>query len=467
MHFFKRGLYFCLLAGIAMGSSAASFTADELEIAESLREKGLEENLAWDVLESLTTEVGPRMGGSENDLRAVAWAEKKLQDMGFDRVWKEPVTFQAWHRGIEKAQIVSPFPQQLVVTALGGSGPTPEGGLEAEIAHFETYQELKLADEDEVKGKIVYISNRMKRARDGSGYGPAVAARRSGAVEAGKKGALAIVIRSIGTDSHRMAHTGAMQMAEVEETIPALALSAPDADMIERQMKRGKPVVLHLESGARRGDTYTSYNVIGQLDGSEMPDQMVLIGGHLDSWDLGTGAIDDGAGVAITAAAADLIRRLPERPKRSVRVVFWASEEFGLIGAKQYREQHKHELHKIQMGSESDFGAGRIYRLTSRVRPEALAAVAQIASILEPLGISLGHNHGSGGPDLIPMQKDGVPMMRLMQDGTDYFDYHHTPDDTLDKVDPESLRQNVAAWAVMVYLAAQSDIPFGPYQTAE
>lgn len=462
----NRLIKLCMVTALLLLSNAflqaALLTPKDLDNAAKLRDLALKENQAWSILESLTTEVGPRMGGTKGDRAAVIWAEKKLKALGFDKVWKEPFQFASWHRGVETANIIAPFPQSLVITTLGGSGPTPKGGLTAEVVHFKTYKDMMKAPTDLVKGKIVFISNRMQRAINGSGYGPAVAARRYGAVEAGKMGASAILIRSIGTDSHRLAHTGAMQMSAVNETIPAAALSNPDADMLERQLSRKVPVELFIEITAHRGDVYTSYNVIGQYNGATKPEEYILIGGHLDSWDLGTGAIDDGAGVAITMAAAKVIMDNVKRPNRSIRVVLWGSEEFGLIGAKAYRKKHLADIENIILGSESDFGAGLIYELNTRVAPESLGTIAQIASVLAPLNIRLSHNHGNGGPDLAPWKKDALGIFRLAQDGTDYFDLHHTADDTLDKVFPEKLNQNVAAWVSIVYLAAQSDEYFAP-----
>ncbi len=464
---FKLFITMLLLISHFIGVSASPLSQKDLDSAATLRDKALEHNEAWSILESLTTEVGPRMGGTAGDKAAVIWAEKKLKSLGFDKVWKEPFQFASWHRGIETAEITAPFPQKLIITALGGSGSTPKGGLNAEIIHFKTYQEMMKAPANSIEGKIVFISNRMTRAINGAGYGPAVAARRNGAVDAGKMGALAILIRSIGTDNHRIAHTGAMQMSDVHETIPAAALSNPDADMLERQLDRKLPVKVALEITARRGDIYTSYNVIGQYNGSSKPQEHILIGGHLDSWDLGTGAIDDGAGVAITTAAAKMIIDHAERPKRSIRVVLWGSEEFGLIGAKAYREAHLEDAENMIISSESDFGAGLIYEINSRVNHSSLSTIAQIASVLAPLNIRLGHNNGGGGPDLAPWGKDPVAFFRLSQDGSDYFDLHHTADDTLDKVVPEHLSQNVAAWTSVIYLAAQSDSYFAPEATSK
>ncbi|MGV6851594.1 MAG: M28 family peptidase [bacterium] len=463
MKFFNKSslivLSFLLLSNII---NARALNDEDLKVAAQLRDQAIESNTAWSILESLTTEVGPRMGGSKGDKIAVIWAEKKLKALGFDKVWKEPFTFASWHRGNENAEILSPFPQKLVITALGGSGSTPEGGLIADIVHFKTYQDMMKAEPSSIKNKIVFISNKMERFKNGSGYGVAVVARRNGAVEAGNLGAKAILIRSIGTDSHRIAHTGAMQMSDVYETIPAAALSSPDADMLLHQLERGQPVKLHLDITAHRGKTYTSYNVIAQINGSKYPENHVLIGGHLDSWDLGTGAIDDGAGVAITTAAAKMIMDGAPRPENSIRVVLWGSEEFGLIGAKAYRKKHLAELEHIIISSESDFGASTIYALNSRVNTRSLSIIAQMAGVLSSLDIQLTGNNGGGGPDLYPWNKDPMPFFRLAQDGTDYFDLHHTADDTLDKVDPVQLNQNVAAWTTVVYLAAQAGPEFSP-----
>ncbi|NVJ66229.1 MAG: M20/M25/M40 family metallo-hydrolase [Gammaproteobacteria bacterium] len=444
-----------------LSAKAPSLDAKHIEIAEQLRDEALKSSKGYEIVESLTTEVGPRMAGTAGDVAAVKWGEEKLKELGFDRVWKEPVTFPTWKRGVETAEVISPYPQPLVITALGFSVGTPKGGLTAEIKAYDTLDDLKNAPENDAKGKIVFIKYKMKKARDGSGYGPAVSARGSGAVEAAKKGAVGILIRSIGTDSHRMAHTGMMRYAEGVNKIPAAALSSPDADLLENMLRRGKPVSVKMTLGSYDGPEYTSYNVIGEITGSENPEEYVIIGGHLDSWDLGTGALDDGAGIAITTAAAELIARLPERPKRSIRVIMWANEEQGLVGAKAYAEAHKHELANIITGAESDFGAGPIWRIDSRVKSDALPIAKKIAEILQPLGITYGNNRAGGGPDLIPLRQMGISVFSLRQDGTDYFDYHHTPDDTLDKINKEHLDQNTAAYVVLAYLAAQMDGDFG------
>ncbi len=434
---------------------------DEEQLVSSLRNKALSSTLAYDILESLTTEVGPRMAGTAQDEIAVKWAVAKLQSLGFDKVWTEPVEFKTWIRGEEAAEIISPFPQQLHVTTLGSSVGTPSSGIQAEIIHFKTIEDLVKAPEGIAKGKIVFISNKMARHKTGKGYGPAVKARSTGAVEAARKGAIAVIIRSIGTDSHRLPHTGMMAYKTDVKKIPAAALSNPDADLLVRMLKRKKPVQLKLTLGAHEGPLYTSHNVIGEVIGSSLPHEKVIIGGHLDSWDLGTGAVDDGAGIAITMAAAKIISGSRQRPKRSIRLILWSNEEQGLIGAKAYAKSHLSDISNHITGAESDFGAGKIYAFSSNVVEDNFPTVEKMKRLLAPLGIEYQNNKAKPGPDLIPLYKAGMSVFRLQQDGTDYFDLHHTADDTLDKVDPESLAQNTAAYVVFAFIAANSNTTIG------
>jgi len=436
-------------------------SAKAIANAEKLRADGLAGSGAYALVESLTTEVGPRMAGSPADARAVAWAQAKFKALGFDRVYTEPVTFTAWRRRHESAEVLAPFPQPLHVTALGhtdGTGATP---LEAEVVEFATLDALKAAPDDSLAGKIAYISNRMERKKDGSGYGPAVAAR-MGASDAAKKGASALLIRSIGTDHDRMPHTGNQRYAEGAKRIPAAALSNPDADLLSNMLRRGQPVRVRLDLDVGEAETVTSYNVIGEIRGRGKPDEVVVIGGHLDSWDLGTGAIDDGAGVAITMAAGALIGKLDRAPKRTIRVIAYANEESGLIGGKAYAEAHAADVDKFQVGVESDFGAGRIYSLRAGVDPLAWPVIERIGTVLAPLGIAVEKDIGGPGPDVSAfVDKAQMAWAQLAQDGTTYFDYHHTANDTLDKIEPAAMDQQAAAYAVFAYLAAESDVDFG------
>jgi len=456
-------LAFCGLVAtnlIAAEPAITTIPASALETAASLRERALAGSGAYELVESLTTEVGARMAGTPGDARGVAWAKEKFRALGFDRVTAQPVTYPVWRRGREHAEILAPFPQPLLLTLLGGSVGTA-GVLKAEVIEFATLQALIDAPAGAARGKIAYIANRMQRHQDGRGYGPAVAARSTGASEAAKQGARALLIRSIGTDSDRLPHTGTMRYEEGVARIPAAALSNPDADLLSSMLKRGKPVRIQLELGADMGGEYTSANVIGEIRGRERPDEVVIIGGHLDSWDLGTGAIDDGAGVAIAMTAGALIGSLPEAPKRTIRVIAYANEEQGLYGGKAYAAAHAHEVKQHLIAAESDFGAGRIYGFNSNAPAHARAALLQIAAVLEPLGIEYLPARGGAGPDLGPMVEQGMVWAWLGQDGGDYFDWHHTANDTLDKIEPAALDQQVAAYAVFAYLAAEADGDFG------
>lgn len=429
--------------------------AEHIQTAERLRDSGLQSDLAWEIVEDLTTEVGPRMPGTEADLRGVAWMKQRFEDLGFDRVYLEPVTYPLWERQSESARIIAPNDQVVRVTALGGSVGT-DGELRGEVVFFESIDELAQADRSLVEGKIAYISKRMEKTIDGAGYGPVVAGRSAGARVAGEKGAIAVVIRSVGTDSDRFPHTGMMRYDESIPKIPAAALSNPDADQLERLLERGA-VELGLSLDVGFTGEFQSHNVIAEVTGSRWPEEIVLIGGHLDSWDLGTGALDDGAGVAVTTAAAAMLLNEDSRPGRTVRVVAFANEEQGLIGAYHYAEAHGDDLANHFVGSESDFGAGRVWRFDTGVSEDLLPQYEDAFKVIQPLGIIRGGLESGGGPDIIPMKNLGMQTFRLSQDGTDYFDYHHTENDTLDKIDPEALKQNLAAWVSMVYLTSHME----------
>ncbi|WP_223787544.1 M28 family peptidase [Marinicella meishanensis] len=442
-------------------ADGALFAPAFLQQVSALRDHALTDGLAYELTESLTTEVGPRLAGSPADAKAVAWGEAKFNALGFDRVTLEPASFQRWVRGEETAEILAPYPQPLVITALGKSMPTPPAGVTGEVVHFASLADLEAADPDQVKGKITFISNRMSRHKDGSGYGQAVGARGTAAQVTAAKGGIGTLIRSIGTDSDRLPHTGAMKHEHEVPTVPAAALSNPDADLLVNMLKRGQPVTIKYRLGSEFGGQYTSHNVIGDMLGTDQADQYIVIGCHLDSWDLGTGAIDDASGCGITMAAAKLIKQHLGPLRKTIRVVLWANEEYGLSGAKAYHAAHQAEMQQHILGGESDFGAGRIYALGTRVAESALPIIEQMMPLLKPLGIEYANNQSSSAPDLIPLRAAGMAVFSLKQDGTDYFDYHHTANDTLDKVDPAALAQNVAAWVVVVALAAQTEHDFG------
>jgi hypothetical protein len=437
--------------------------AAAVQTAEQLRNEAMHDDTAYQVVKSLTTEVGSRMAGSTNDPRAREWAIAKFKALGFDKVYTEPVTYPLWVRRSEHGAIVAPFPQPLTLTALGYSPGTPSGGLTAQIVQFPSLDALKAADPAAVKGKIVYIGYRMHRTKDGHDYGIGGGIREEGPPTAAAKGAAGFLLRSAGTDADsRTPHTGLTDFHDPAKSIPAAALSNPDADQLERVLAYGKPVTVKLELDCGIEGQYTGYNVIGDIVGRKYPDQVVAIGGHLDSWDPGTGAIDDGAGVAIALGAAKLIQALPQRPDRTVRVIAFANEEMGLWGGRAYADKHAAEVGQFQLGTESDLGAGPVYQMSASVKPQARGAIEQIAKVLKPIGVTYDPKlPGGGGSDLSQMHLKGMAALTLNQDATHYFDWHHTANDTLDKIDPQQLAQNVAVYAVFTYMAAQADGNFG------
>lgn len=460
-----REMFRCFAVTVALASCAGASAADAqpseslIATASSLGQKALDDPAAFAFVESLTTEIGQRLAGTAAHQRAVAWAEAKLKAAGFENVHSEPFAFPAWIRGAESADIVAPVPQHLAITALGGSVATDVNGIEAEIALFRTYDDLLAAAPGSLNGKIAVVTQRMVRAPDGSGYGAANRIRRTGPSEAAKRGAVAYLLRSLGTDSHRLPHTGALNYRDDAPRIPAAALAIPDAEQLERLVAVG-PVRIRLLLTPAVRENAPSWNVVGEIKGSRRPDEIVLIGGHLDSWDLGTGATDDGAGTAIAFGAARLIAGLPQHPSRTVRVVLFGAEEMDFSGAA-YARAHEGDAGKIIVAAEADFGARKVYA----VQLPAGAAGSDFGRTLQRIIAPLGANVDSrpalfGGEDTRDLQKAGVPTASLRQDGLDYFDTHHTADDTLDKIDPKQLDQAVAIWTAFTYLAAASEVDF-------
>jgi len=456
-----------LLMTITGPVAAASLSVQDMQQIKKLEQTALASNLAFEIDESLSTEVGARRVGTEGNRRSILWAVAKMKQLGFDKVWTEKVTHTLWTRGTAEARVITPYPQKMVAIALGGSVGTPKDGIKAEVVEFKDFAALKAATPGSLTGKIAFVSFHMIRKIDGAGYGPAVMSRVAGPSVAAKKGAVALIIRSVGTDHNRLGHTGMLDYQEGIARIPAAALSPPDADMLSRQIGRGqntkKPVEIFLKLTAKRRDDVPviTANVIGEITGRSHPDQYVVLGAHLDSWDVGTGAVDDGIGVSVTLAAAHYIAALPERPKRTIRVILFGAEEEGLIGVTQYVKTHKDEMKNHMIGAEWDFGTGQIYRMIPGVGPSALNNMRELANLLAPLGVALSpKNDAKGQSDMSALGKAGMPAVNFSPDGMAYFDWHHTENDTLDKVDPDALKQNTAVFTIFSYFAAESDIDF-------
>jgi hypothetical protein len=442
-------------------SDELTFSSPQLEQAAALRERALADDTGYELLRSLTSRVGPRSAGSPGDAAAVAWALERMRALGFQNVRAERVRVPVWKRGECHVELVSPWSQTCAAVALGGSIATPAGGIEAEVLPVTNLDELARMDSTRIPGRIVFFTGRMDRAPDGSGYGRAVTVRGRGAAEAGRRGALAVAIRSVGTDRNRLAHTGGMRAEPADTKIPAVAISNPDADLLEDQLASGKPVRMRITNTSAWADSAWSANVIGEIPGRLSGREWVVLGAHLDSWDLGTGAHDDGAGVAIMTAAARLIGRAPQRPRRGIRVVLFANEEFGLSGARAYARTHAAEAAQHVLGMESDLGAYMPLGLRSRVPADRLPAIRQMQGVLAPLGVPYRGNDASGDADVGQLVPLGIPVCDLDTDASEYFDYHHTANDTFDKVDPLLVRRNVACYAVLAWLAADLAGGFG------
>lgn len=440
---------------LSAGATLAQGLPEDVKAtAARLHEQALAGTRAFDIVRSLTVEVGPRPAGSKAYDAAVQWGVRKMQELGFRNVHTEKTTVPHWVRGEESGEILAPYPQPVHLAALGGSVGTPSAGIAAQVIEVPSLDAAAKLDPAQVKGKIVFYDNRMRRTKDARGYGEAVPVRNDGASAAAKLGAVAVLIRSIGTDNNRTPHTGGLHYKDGVEKIPAAALSSPDADLLAEEIAAGKPVTFRLKLGAHTEPNVETASVVGEIPGSEKPEEIVLLGAHLDSWDLGTGAIDDGAGCAIVMETARRIAELPRKPRRTIRVVLFANEEFGTSGARSYAEAHKDELARHVMAGESDLGSGRVWRISSRVDPAKLPVVADLAKLL---GVEQGGNDAGGGSDLGPMSPAHVPVISLSQDASEYFDWHHTANDTLDKIDRKDLDQNVAAWTAVAFAVA--DLP--------
>jgi carboxypeptidase Q len=449
------------LALLGAGCSQSRPTGAAPSPADALRETVLASSQAFDTVRSLTDEVGPRLSGSPGNEAAIPWAVAALGAAGLTRVHAEPCAVPHWERGAEEGEMIEPSRQPLSLTALGGSVGTPPGGLEADVIEVPSLDAVDKLDPGVAAGKIVFIYVQMERTRDGSGYGAAVRPRGQGAIHAARVGAAGVLIRSVGTDTNRAPHTGAMHYDDHVPRIPAAALASPDADQLHRLLAQGKRVRVRLSLGARSLPDAVGASVVGDVEGSGAPGEIVLLGAHLDSWDLGKGALDDGAGCGIVIEAARQIARLAHHPRRTVRVVLFANEENGLRGAHAYAAAHAAELPLHMVGLEADLGAGRVYEARFLGSPSALPAFRAAAAAVAPLGIPVSDKAARSGSDLTPLMAEGVPIIELSQDASSYFDYHHSANDTLERVRRSDIDQAAAAFAAMAYAAADAPGDFG------
>ncbi len=440
----------------ASASAARSFSSPELrEQLQAIRDAALKSDYAWRELAHLTENIGPRPAGSPQAQAAAEYVAAELRQLGLD-VHLEPAQVSHWVRGEEKAELVEyqgqapGTTQHIVLAAASGSAATTADGITADVVVVHSFSELTALGREKVAGKIVlynvpYDERKALAGYSFEAYGGAVVYRGNGAKAAAALGAVASLVRSVGGANYRLPHTGHSTPAG----IPDGDLAAEDAELVEHLAAEGR-VRMHLTLTPRTLPQTTGYNVVADLKGSEHPEQIVIVSGHLDSWDLGQGAIDDGAGVAISMEAAEVLQRLHIRPRRTLRVIAWMDEENGSGGSKAYAQAHAAEMTNHIAAIESDAGAGHPLGFALKMSPEALADLHAVADALDPIGATIfrAEEH-SPGADIDPLVNAGVPGIGIIQDARRYFDYHHSAADTLDKVDPQELKENAAAMAVM------------------
>jgi hypothetical protein len=425
-----------------------------------LRDAALADDYAYKQLEHLSDSIGPRPAGSPQADAAANYVADEMRKLGLE-VRLEPVPVRRFLRGTDFAELAE-YPgqvpgtkQKIVVTALLGNAPTSDAGITAEVVVVKNFDELRALGKDKVAGKIVvydeiYDHLKAVAGQSGAAYGEAVRYRASGALAASEFGAVASLVRSAGDGTFRLPHTG----WSADAPIPAGALSAEDADLIARLAARGT-VRLHLTLTTKKGPEAQGYNVIGDLKGSEHPEQIVIVSGHLDSWDLGTGAIDDGAGVVVAMETAELLHKLNLRPKRTLRVIAWMNEEMGATGSDAYAKSHDAEVANHIAAIESDLGVEHPLGFKAKMSEAAAKQLTPVQDVLTLFGANLIRlEPESPETDIEPLAGKGVPALGIWQNGLMYFTYHHTAADTLDKVVPEELRENAACMAVMGYAVA-------------
>lgn len=440
------------LLSLAMAVPAMAQAQSAQAIGKAADQALIHDELAWDFVEGITTEIGPRQAGTPDEARGRVWAVEWLRRNGFADVREEPFTMPTWVRGEEQAAVLGRFAQPMHITALGNSSATPAEGLVAEVVPFLSYADLEAAPAGSLAGKIAFISHDMRVTQDGSGYSFAGPARWTGPGLAASKGAVATVIRSIGTENHRTPHTGTTSFPAGVAATPAGALSNPDADNLERMFERAEgPISMRLVLTPKLLGNTQSGNVTAEITGSDPSLPAVLLACHLDSWDLGTGAVDDASGCGIIAAAALHIARTGQ-PLRTIRILFAGAEEVGVHGGKAYATAHADR--PVAVALESDFGADRIWRLDSNFSDSNPQLHARLTRAVARFSVAGSQETATGGADIGIARDQKAAIIDLQQDGTRYFDLHHTPDDTLDKVDPAQLRQNVAVWAQVVGILA-------------
>ena len=440
----------CFLFGPSgLGAQPSSIPSETLENAGKLMDAALTSQAAWNRLSQLVDAFGPRLSGTESLEASLDWILEEMASDGLENVRAEPAMVPRWVRGRESAELISPWPKSMAVLGLGGSIGTPPEGIRGEVFVVGSFSELEERAE-EARGKIVLFDVPFTT------YGETVQYRGGGAVAAAQAGAIASLIRSVTPFSMNTPHTGGMSYQDGVREIPHAALTVEDAQMLHRMQKRGETIEVLLKMEARSEGMVPSRNVMAEIVGWEHPEEVVVLGGHSDSWDVGQGAMDDAGGVVAAWEAVRLMKELGIRPRRTVRVVGWTAEELGIYGGRAYADDPARAEETHVLGIESDGGVFSPLGFGFTGSDEAFAMVQEIGRLLEPIGAG-AISRGGGGADIGPMMEKGMPGMGLNVEPTKYFWYHHTDADTLDKLDPDEVARCVAAMAVMAYVVA--DLP--------
>ena len=421
------------------------------DVADKLISASLSDSTAYNRLAYICDTFGPRLSGSKNLENAIDWVLAEMEKDGLSNVHGERVKVPVWIRGKESAKLIKPFAKDLAILGLGGSISTPRQGICREVIVVDSFEELEQR-KDEVRGKIVLFNAAF------TNYGETVQYRYKGAQEAAKYGAVASLIRSVGPWSMNTPHTGGMAYSDTIPKIPHAALTMEDAMMLGRIHDRGEKIILELRMEAKTVADRWSRNVVAELPGSEYPEEVVVLGGHIDAWDVGQGANDDAGGCMAAWHAVKLIKEMGLQPRRTLRVVMWTNEENGGRGNKAYRDAHRAELDNHVAAIESDGGVFKPKGFGFSGSAEAMDIVSEIGTLLDRIG---GGEITEGGraADVTPLNDEGVPVMSLKVDGSKYFWYHHTNADTFDKVDRDELNRCMAAMAVMAFVLADLDEP--------
>jgi carboxypeptidase Q len=419
-------------------------------VANQIIGAALQDSSAFERMSELVDRFGNRLSGSDNLERAIDWILDRMRRDGLDNVRGEPVMVPHWVRGAESAELLEPRSMALPMLGLGGSTNTPPGGITAPVLVVRSFDELR-ERADEAHGRIVLFNAPFTT------YGETVQYRSNGAIEAARVGAVASLIRSVTPYSMRTPHTGGMRYADNVDRIPHAAITVEDADLLQRMQDRGERIVVRLRMNAQTLPDTPSRNVVAELTGTELPSEVIVLGGHIDSWDVGQGAMDDAGGSVAAWEVLRVMQRLGLRPRRTIRVVLWTNEENGLRGGTAYRETHADEVDNHVLAIESDGGVFKPTGFGFTGSEAALEVVREIGQLLEP--IDVGISAGGGGADIGPLMRAGVPGMGLTVDGSRYFWYHHTNADTVDKLDPAEMALCVAALAVMSYVVADMPEP--------